>query len=53
MAEIFYNEKINNYTLDEEKQGVKSIKKVPMKFKLEDTTSKYRKEILKKEIFGE
>lgn len=52
MAEILFNEKINNYTLKEEIDNVKSIKKVPIKFKLQDTTAKYRKEILKKEIFG-
>lgn len=50
MAEFFFNSKENNYTLKEELKGVKSIKKIPMKFKLEDSTSKYRKEILEKEI---
>ena len=51
MVEILFNSLINNYTLKEEIDGIKSIKKVPMKFKLIDRTSKYRKEILKKEIF--
>lgn len=50
MAEILFNEKINEYTLDEEIDGVKSIKRVPMRFKSEDKTAKYRKEILSKEI---
>lgn len=50
MAEIFFNDKENNYTLKLELNGTKSIKKIPMKFKLEDSTSKYRKEILQKEI---
>lgn len=50
MAEILFNEKINNYTLKEEIKGVKSIKKVPMKLKLDDSTARFRKEILKKEI---
>ncbi|MDA3856158.1 MAG: hypothetical protein PF569_07925 [Candidatus Woesearchaeota archaeon] len=52
MAEIFFNDKENNYTLQEEIEGVKSIKKIPMKFKLEDSTSKYRKEILQKELLN-
>jgi len=50
MAEILFNKKANSYTLQEEIKGIKSIKKVPMKFKLEDKTSRFRKEILKKEI---
>ena len=50
MAEILFNEKINDYTLEEEIEGVKSIKKVPIKFKLSDSTSRFRKEILKREI---
>lgn len=52
MAEIFFNEKINNYTLNEQVDGVKSTKKVPIKFKLSDSTAKFRQEILKKEILG-
>ncbi len=50
MAEILYNKKIKNYTLKEAIDGVKSEKKIPMKFKLDDTTAKYRREILRKEI---
>lgn len=50
--EILFNEKLNKYTLIEELDGEKSIKKVPIKFKPEDKTSKYRKEILKKEVLG-
>ncbi len=52
MAEILFNEKLKNYTFLEEIDGIKSIKKVPIKFKGTDSTSKYRKEILKKEILG-
>jgi rRNA maturation protein Nop10 len=50
MAEILFNEKINDYTLQEEIEEVKSIKKVPIRFKLTDSTSRFRKDILKKEI---
>lgn len=52
MAEILFNPKINNYTLQLEIDGVKSIKKVPLKFKIDDTTSKYRKESLKDKILN-
>ncbi len=47
-VEIFWNSKLNTYTLKEEVQGVKSIKKIPMKFKLQDKTAKYRQEELLK-----
>ena len=50
MPEIFYNDKIDNYTLEKDFEGVKSYKQVPIKFKLDDSTSKFRKEILKEEI---
>lgn len=50
MSEILFNEKLNNYTLKEEILGVKSIKRVPIKFKHEDSTSKYRKEILRDQV---
>lgn len=50
MAEILYNTKKKNYTLEEEIDKVISIKKAPIKFKLNDSTSKYRKDIIKKEI---
>ena len=50
--EIYYNEKIQNYTLAEEVEGVKSIKKKPIKFKLKDSTARFRKEQLKKSIFS-
>jgi len=50
MAEIFFNDKINNYTLQEEIDGVKSIKKIPIKFKINDKTARFRKEILKNQI---
>lgn len=52
MSEILFNAKLNNYTLKEEIDGIKSIKKVPIKFKAEDSTSKYRKEILKNKVLG-
>ena len=51
MAEIFWNDKLGDYTLEKEIDGVKSIKKKPIKYKENDSTSKFRKEILKKEIF--
>lgn len=50
MAEIFWNQKIKDYTLKEKIDDVKSIKKVPLKFKLEDKTARFRQEILKEEI---
>ena len=49
-CEIYYNEKIKNYTLQKEIEEFKSIKKVPIRFKLNDDTSRFRKEILKKEL---
>ncbi len=48
--EILFNEKINDYTLEEEIKGEKSVRKVPYKFKIGDKTAKYRKEILKEEL---
>ena len=50
MPEILFNEKINQYTLKEEIDKKKSIKKVPIKFKFEDKTSRFRKEILAKSL---
>ena len=50
MAEILFNEKLNDYTLQEMIAKTKSIKKVPIKFKLKDSTSRFRKEILKKQL---
>lgn len=50
MADIMFNESINNYTLKEEINGVKSIKKVPIKFKIDDKTARFRKELLKEEL---
>lgn len=50
MAEILFNEELNNYTLQENIGKTKSIKKIPIKFKLSDKTSRFRKEILKKEL---
>lgn len=50
MTEILFNEKTNEYTLLDEIKGVKSIKRVPIKFKPEDSTARFRKDILKKEL---
>ncbi len=52
MVEILFNESLNDYTFKIEINGIKSIKKVPIKFKFDDTTSRFRKEILRKEILG-
>lgn len=52
MSEILFNTKLDNYTLQGEVKDTKSEKRVPMKFKLEDKTSKYRKAILKEEILS-
>lgn len=51
--EILFNENINNYTLKPQINDIKSYKKASIKFKIEDKTSKYRKEILKKELLNE
>jgi rRNA maturation protein Nop10 len=51
--EILFNESIDDYTLHSEINGVASIKKVPLKFKIEDKTARFRQEILKKSILGE
>ncbi len=48
--EILFNKKTNNYTLKKEIDGEKSQKRIPMKYKEKDKTSKYRKEELKKEL---
>jgi len=50
MVEILFNEKINQYTLKEKIEDIKSIKKIPIKFKFEDKTSRFRKEILSESI---
>jgi len=50
MVEIFFNKKNNEYTLKEKIDENNSIKKVPIKFKIGDKTSRFRKEILKEEI---
>lgn len=50
MAEIFFNPKLNEYTLKTEIDGVKSVKRVPIKFRKEDSTSRFRKELLKDQI---
>jgi rRNA maturation protein Nop10 len=52
MVEILWNSFINKYTFKEEINGVKSIKKIPIKFKFDDKISKYRKEELKKQILN-
>jgi len=50
MEEIYYNSKIEEYTLKKEIEKIKSIKKIPIKFKENDSTSRFRKEILRKEL---
>jgi len=50
MVEILYNDKLNDYTFQIQIDGVKSYKKVPIKFKSEDSTSKYRRDILKDQL---
>ena len=50
--EIYFNEKLDNYTMKKEVDKVKSEKRKPIKFKLEDKTAKYRKQILKEEILS-
>jgi len=50
--EILFNEKLGEYTLEEEIEGYKSIKRVPIKFSLSDNTSKYRKDLLKEELLN-
>ena len=47
---ILFNEKLNDYTLKEEIENIKSIKQSPIKFKFNDSTSRFRKEILKTEM---
>ena len=49
-SEIYYNTKLENYTLKKVIEEVKSIKKIPIKFKLSDDTSKFRKRILQKKL---
>jgi len=48
--EILFNSKINEYTLEKEIGGVVSEKRVPIKFKPEDSTAKFRRKILNDEI---
>ena len=48
--EIYYNESLGNYTLQKNINGVESIKKKPLKFKPNDSTAKFRKELLKKKL---
>ncbi len=50
MSEILFNQNNNKYTLKDEINGVKSIKRAPIKFKFNDSTSRFRKEILKDEV---
>ena len=50
--EILYNDKSQRYTLKKEVEGVTSYKRVPIKFKFEDSTARFRTEELKKELLG-
>jgi len=52
MVEMLFNSELNDYTFKKEIKKIKSIRKVPLKFKLEDSTAKYRIEILRKEILN-
>lgn len=51
-CEIYYNEELKNYTLKTQIDGVESIKKNPIRFKLNDSTARFRKEQLKNAIFS-
>ena len=48
--QFYYNEFLKNYTLKKEIENTKSIKKIPLRFKFNDETKRFRKEILKNEI---
>lgn len=50
--EIYFNKKTNEYTLNEEVEGQKCIKKKPLKYKSQDSTAKFRKQILKEKLLG-
>lgn len=50
--EIYFNKKLGNYTLEKSIEGVDSIKKKPLRFKLKDSTSRFRKEQLKETILS-
>jgi rRNA maturation protein Nop10 len=45
-TEILFNDEINDYTLKQGINGVKSYKKAPLKYKPNDTTAKFRQELL-------
>ncbi len=49
-TEILFNEELNNYTLKQQIGETKSVKKVPIKYKPQDTTAKFRQEILKNQL---
>lgn len=48
-CEIYYNQKTKSYTLENSQD---CIKKKPLKFKLHDSTSKFRKAQLKESILS-
>ena len=50
MTEILFNKKLGKYTLQEEFEGEKSYKRVPIKYKPNDSTSRFRRDILDKNI---
>ncbi|MFW6285658.1 MAG: hypothetical protein ACOC16_00645 [Nanoarchaeota archaeon] len=52
MINILFNQSVCEYTLKDKINNVKSIRNVPIRFKLNDKTAKFRKEILIKEIFN-
>lgn len=51
--EILFNSKLKEYTLQKEVDGVASDKRIPIKFKPDDSTAKFRRKILEKEILSE
>jgi hypothetical protein len=51
--QILFNFKLNQYTLQKEVDSVVSEKKVPIKFKENDTTAKFRRAMLEVELTSE
>ena len=50
MTEILFNKNLGKYTLQEEVKGTKSYKRVPIKYKPNDSTSRFRRDILDKKL---
>jgi hypothetical protein len=51
--QILFNSKLNQYTLQKEVDSVVSEKKVPIKFKENDTTAKFRCAMLEEDLVNE